>query len=78
MVRRTWFLAWHDVRVFLRSRSNLMWMFLMPPFFMWVTGMAAGGGHGHAEKTRIVIRAARPGPGSDPRSRNRPGVSGPP
>jgi ABC-type multidrug transport system permease subunit len=62
MVRRTWFLAWHDVRVFLRSRSNLMWMFLMPPFFMWVTGMAAGGGHGPAERTRIVIRAARPGP----------------
>ena len=62
MVRRTWFLAWHDVRGFLRSRSNLMWMFLMPPFFMWVTGMAAGGGHGPAEKTRIVIRAAQPGP----------------
>jgi ABC-2 type transport system permease protein len=62
MVRRTWFLAWHDVRVFLRSRSNLMWMFLMPPFFMWVTGMAAGGGHGPAQKTRIVIRAAAPGP----------------
>jgi ABC-type transport system involved in cytochrome c biogenesis permease component len=62
MVRRTWFLAWHDVRVFLRSRSNLMWMFLMPPFFMWITGMAAGGGHGPVEKTRIVIRAAAPGP----------------
>jgi len=62
VVRRTWFLAWHDVLVFLRSRSNLMWMFLMPPFFMWVTGMAAGGGHGPAERTRVVIRAAQPGP----------------
>lgn len=62
MMRRTWFLTLHDVRVFLRSRSNLLWMFLMPPFFMWVTGMAAGGGHGPAEKLRIVIRAAQPGP----------------
>ena len=62
MVRRTWFLAWHEVRVFLRSRSNLLWMFLMPPFFMWVTGMATGGGHGPAEKPRVVIRAAQPGP----------------
>jgi ABC-2 type transport system permease protein len=62
MVRQTWFLAWHDVRVFLRSRSNLMWMFLMPPFFMWVTGMAAGGDHRPAGKPLVVIRAAQPGP----------------
>jgi ABC-type multidrug transport system permease subunit len=61
-VRRTWFLAWHEVRVFLRSRSNLLWMFLMPPFFMWVTGMATGGSHGPAAKPRVVIRAAHPGP----------------
>lgn len=62
MVRRTWFLAWHEVRVYLRSRSNLMWMFLMPPFFMWVTGMATGGGHDRTAKPRVVIRAAQPGP----------------
>lgn len=61
-MRRTWFLAWHEVRVFLRSRSNLLWMFLMPPFFMWVTGMATGGGRRQTERPRIVIHAAQPGP----------------
>jgi ABC-2 type transport system permease protein len=62
MVRRTWFLAWHEVRVFLRSRSNLLWMFLMPPFFMWMTGMAVGGGDRHEQKPCAVICAAQPGP----------------
>ncbi len=62
MTGRMWFLARHEVRVFLRGRSNLVWMFLMPPFFMWVTGLAAGGGRRPAERPLMTLGAAQPGP----------------
>jgi len=35
MSRRIWFLAAHEVKVFLRDRAHWAWMFIMPLFFMW-------------------------------------------
>ena len=63
MIRRVWFLAVHEVRVFLRYRPSWIWMFGMPLFFMWSSGMMAGQGR-HSGTRRPVLRfeADRPGP----------------
>jgi len=65
MPGRVWFLARHEVRVFLRSRSNLIWMFAMPLFFMWASGMMAGAGRragAPAPAPLVRFEAAQPGP----------------
>ena len=65
MLGRSWFLARHEIVVFLRSRSNLIWMFAMPLFFMWASGMMAGAGRtssGPRPAPLVRFEAERPGP----------------
>lgn len=63
MLRRIWFLAIHEVRCFLRYRPSLIWMFGMPLFFMWTSGMMSGGGRSVATRPRTVrFEVTQPGP----------------
>jgi len=67
MPGRIWFLARHEVRLFLKSWSSLLWMFVMPVFFMYFTGLMSGqrpGGSRHAgpePKPIVLLVASRPG-----------------
>lgn len=43
MLRDVFFIAWQDLRVLLRDKETLLWVFLMPPIFIGFFGMATGG-----------------------------------
>lgn len=62
-MRNIWFIAIGDIRHQLRQGATLMWLFLMPPIFMFFIGNATGGmGGPRTEKPDpLVVVAASPG-----------------
>ena len=58
------FIAWQDVRNWLRDGSTLMWLFLMPPIFFYFIGTVMGGfssGTSGGQATPITVIAEEPG-----------------
>lgn len=58
------FIAWHDVRQYLRQASTLVWVFVMPPIFFYFIGTVTSGFSGAtsgASATPVVIAARSPG-----------------
>ncbi len=43
MLRDVWFIASRDLRLSLRSRETILWVFVMPVFFFWFIGTVTGG-----------------------------------
>lgn len=43
MLRDVLFIAWQDLRVLLRDKETLLWVFLMPPIFIGFFGMTTAG-----------------------------------
>ncbi len=62
-MRNVWFIAIGDIRHQLRQGATLMWLFLMPPVFMFFIGNATGGmGGPRTEKPdSLIVVAASPG-----------------
>jgi ABC-2 type transport system permease protein len=58
------FIAWHDVRKYLREGSTLTWLFVMPPIFFFFIGTVTGGfssGISGGQATPLTVVAESPG-----------------
>lgn len=63
-MRNILFIAWQDVRNWLRDGSTLLWLFLMPPIFFYFIGTVTGGfsaGTSGDQATPITVIAEAPG-----------------
>ena len=63
-MRNILFIAWQDVRNWLRDGSTLLWLFLMPPIFFYFIGTVTGGfsaGTSGGQATPITVVAQAPG-----------------
>ena len=63
-MRNILFIAWQDIRNWLRDGSTLMWLFLMPPIFFYFIGTVTGGfssATSGAQATPITVVADAPG-----------------
>mgnify|MGYP001827344608 FL=1 len=63
-MRNILFIAWQDIRNWLRDGSTLMWLFLMPPIFFYFIGTVTGGFSSTtsgAQATPITVVADAPG-----------------
>ena len=63
-MRNILFIAWQDIRNWLRDGSTLMWLFLMPPIFFYFIGTVTGGFStttSGAQATPITVVADAPG-----------------
>ncbi len=55
-MRNVLLLGWHDVRLFLRERSSLVWLFVVPLVFVYFMGLAARGPSGpEVARPSVVI-----------------------
>ncbi|RZV38057.1 MAG: ABC transporter permease [Chromatiales bacterium] len=63
-MRNILFIAWQDIRNWLRDGSTLMWLFLMPPIFFYFIGTVTGGfssATSGAQATPLTVVADAPG-----------------
>jgi len=58
------FIAWHDARYQIRQGATLLWLFVMPPIFIYFIGTVTGGFSGGTVgnvATPVTVVAASPG-----------------
>jgi ABC-type Na+ efflux pump permease subunit len=63
-MRNALFIAWHDIRQYLRQGSTLAWVFVMPPVFFYFIGTVTSGFSGTMSgelTTPVVVAAESPG-----------------
>jgi ABC-type multidrug transport system permease subunit len=53
---RIWMIARQDVRLFLRDWSALLWLFVMPPLFIFMIGNITAGFAGGEQRDRLAVQ----------------------
>ena len=55
-LRGAWLIAWHDLRLNLRQKETVLWVFLMPALFFWFIGTVTGS-FGASSRPTVALRA---------------------